>query len=971
MSHKMINGMERSEVDRERLETLEELTEPSSQDVADIDISQARTDTDSGSGSNYSTTPGTKSEEQNDHPAMKIRGNASEIAVNSRIQLYDHIISSERFPKTSKVPTYFNCSEPIKLLTSSNYSLSPFVGSVPSGEDFTISLSVTNPHSSGNSGINLRCGTLDEVEEMAGSGTSSSLYDFVSGLEPRFASSLRKSQTKAILPIETYFNESTSANKVQDDGDQKQSPVSSGHTSYLSSKSSIDNASILDSGNHINSAYHQRQNSTEENDRHRSNQPISQVHLPIVLRRVPADGFVQELPPSTNSIDEILGQSQQIEETPSSNSAQMSERDESMALTIFDKNVLEPKVTEQSFFFRPVSNPNTRNVTDPTSSNWGMNNEAESSIISQKQEINLASDEKTIEIDPEKPEDSSHKSKSRKSKKKSNILLVMIGMLIGIILLGVPLGVVLFVQEKQTAPSTDDISDITVEVAKNISSNLSDLPVQNPSFVLPDHVRKTIYDVSTWRDTTGFNTTYTDAKVGGLPLMGLNSSWDNSARANSLVPSLEEEFKYGEIPIRGVNLGGWLVLEPFITPSLFSKYNIELGIVDEWTLIEHVKSTQGYDAVVELMETHYSTFVTEDTFREIQEAGLDHVRIPVGYWAVKTWKDDLFLPQISWRYLLRGIEWARKYGIRINLDLHCVPGGQNGWNHSGRQGVLNWMQGKSGLLYGERAIEIHSAMGEFFAQDRYSNLVTIYGLVNEPKMIDLDSERVNKWTETAYQVVRDKGYNGIIAFGDGFRGVDSWKDTFPSSEFPSMALDIHEYTIFDPSLVHITHSAKIDYVCREWVDQIKRSSSPITGHGPTFIGEWSQADNDCTMYVNNVGAGSRWEGDVDKKTEGSIIACAGNQNCSCSVSNADPSTYSDMYRQFLLNFAEVQMEVFESSGSWGSMYWTWDTETLESSQWSYKKARNAGTMPQVAYNRTYSCDMPTPDYGALGLSETY
>lgn len=965
MSHEMISGMEQYEPDRDSLEMLEELTEPSPQDVSHLEIGQAKNDTDPGSGSNYSTTPGTKSEEQNDHTAMTRHGNQFGISANLSIQYFNHVLLSERFPTGSNMPTYFNCSEPIKLLTSSNYSLSPFTGSLPSGDSLRISLNNPKPNGSGSSELNGKCSTLDEIDEMVSSSNSPSLFNFVPGLEPRFTSNSRESQPKAILSI----SKSDSANKTQDDGNPQPSSVSSGQTSYLSSKSSIDNASILNSRNHLNSAYYQRQTSIEENNKCRSNQPISEVQLPTVLRKLPADGFVRELPSSTNSIDIVLGQFQQIEEASSSNSAQLSERDESMALTIFDKNILDPTVTEQSFFLRPVATPNTRNVTHPKSSDWGKDNESGNSSRSHEPQINLVSNVRAIETDPEKPDNSLHKSKFGKNKKKSKILLIMIGMLIGIILLGVPSGVVLFLQDKRNGSSNVVITDNNL--ASNLSSTASDSTVQITSLIFPDNLRKTIYDVSTWKDTIGFNTTYTDAKVGGLSLMGLNSSWDNSARANSLVPSLEEKFKYGEIPIRGVNLGGWLVLEPFITPSFFSNYDIELGIVDEWTLIEYLNSTQGYDAVVEMMETHYSTFVTEDTFREIQEAGLDHVRIPVGYWAVKTWKDDGFLPQISWRYLLRGIEWARKYGIRVNLDLHCVPGGQNGWNHSGRQGVLNWMQGKLGLLYGERAIEIHSAMGEFFAQDRYSNLVTIYGLANEPNMIDLDVEKVNKWIETAYQVVRDKGYNGIIAFGDGFRGVDSWKDTFPNHEFPNMALDIHEYTIFDPSLIHITHSAKIDYVCREWVDQIKISSSNITGHGPTFIGEWSQADNDCTVYVNSVGSGSRWEGDVEKKTEGSIMTCAGNQTCSCSASNADPSSYSDMYKQFLLNFAEVQMEVFESSGSWGSMYWTWDTETLESSQWSYKKARNAGTMPQVAYNRTYSCNMPTPDYGALGLSESY
>lgn len=35
------------------------------------------------------------------------------------------------------------------------------------------------------------------------------------------------------------------------------------------------------------------------------------------------------------------------------------------------------------------------------------------------------------------------------------------------------------------------------------------------------------------------------------------------------------------------------------------------------------------------------------------------------------------------------LEWARKYGLRVELDLHTVPGSQNGLNHSGRLGSIN------------------------------------------------------------------------------------------------------------------------------------------------------------------------------------------------------------------------------------------------------------------------------------------
>jgi glucan 1,3-beta-glucosidase len=43
--------------------------------------------------------------------------------------------------------------------------------------------------------------------------------------------------------------------------------------------------------------------------------------------------------------------------------------------------------------------------------------------------------------------------------------------------------------------------------------------------------------------------------------------------------------------VRGVNLGGWLLLEPWITPSIFEEVNVgenHLKIVDEYTYAQYV-----------------------------------------------------------------------------------------------------------------------------------------------------------------------------------------------------------------------------------------------------------------------------------------------------------------------------------------------------------------------------------------------
>ncbi|KAK9457374.1 glycoside hydrolase superfamily [Dipodascopsis uninucleata] len=451
--------------------------------------------------------------------------------------------------------------------------------------------------------------------------------------------------------------------------------------------------------------------------------------------------------------------------------------------------------------------------------------------------------------------------------------------------------------------------------------------------------------------------------------MGLNSTWDDSAQANSYVPPLNEPFNYTKTPMRGVNLGGWLILEPFITPSFFEKYSLDEGIVDEYTLSKKLGSN-----LKKIMETHYSTFITESVFKDIKDAGLDHIRIPYPYWSVAALEGDPYLSQVSWRYLLRAIEWARKYGLRVNLDLHSVPGNANGWNHSGRQGAINWLNGTNGDYYGNLTLKYHEKLATFFSQDRYKNIITLYGLVNEPNMMALNETKVVNWTSNAYDIVRKAGFKNYIVFGDGFRGVSSWQGVFNATRYPGMVLDVHQYTIFNTGLIGLTHSGKINFVCDTWSNDMLMSSDPTTGHGPTIVGEWSQADTDCLRYLNNVGVGSRWEGTYNTTDDPVLTpSCSVSSNCTCDPTNASPEYYDDAYKEYLLMSAESQMTAFESNGGWGFMYWTWKTETEDATQWSYQRGRDSGIIPNHAYKRSYNCSLSsgTPDFTALGLSESY
>ncbi|KAM5474479.1 putative glucan 1,3-beta-glucosidase [Microsporum audouinii] len=486
----------------------------------------------------------------------------------------------------------------------------------------------------------------------------------------------------------------------------------------------------------------------------------------------------------------------------------------------------------------------------------------------------------------------------------------------------------------------------------------SELDGISPDSIPPD-AKGTYLDPFSWYDTADFNVTYTDETVGGLPIMGLNSTWDDSAQANENVPPLNKPFPYGKQPIRGVNVGGWLSMEPFITPSFFQKYSERDQVVDEYTLTKRLGN-----AGKPTLEKHYATFINEQSFKEIRDAGFDHVRIPYGYWVVTTYEGDPYFAKMGWRYLLRAIEYCRKFGLRVNLDLHGVPGSQNGWNHSGRQGDIKWLNGDDGAKWGQRSLDLHDQLSKFFAQPRYKNVIALYGLANEPMMLKLDIEPVLDWTTKAADIVAGNGMKQKIVFGDGFLKLSKWSSILQNTPH-DMIIDTHQYTIFNADLIKLEHKKKLQFVCDSWVELISDSNTKGSGWGPTICGEWSQADTDCTIYINSVGVGSRWTGTMDKNPIGGdpvlTPSCPSGKQCSCDAANADPSQYSDSYKKWLKLYAEAQISAFEKG--WGWFYWTWDSESA--AQWSWRKGMAAGILPTKAYEPEFKCGDDIPDFGDL------
>ena len=101
------------------------------------------------------------------------------------------------------------------------------------------------------------------------------------------------------------------------------------------------------------------------------------------------------------------------------------------------------------------------------------------------------------------------------------------------------------------------------------------------------------------------------------------------------------------------------------------------------------------------------------------------------------------------RYIVQLFEWCRKYGIRVNLDLHTIPGSQNGWwfcyiskevglisipigyNHSGRGGQINFLMGVMGIANAQRTLNYIRIITEFISQPQYTDVVPMFSIMNE------------------------------------------------------------------------------------------------------------------------------------------------------------------------------------------------------------------------------------------------
>lgn len=438
-------------------------------------------------------------------------------------------------------------------------------------------------------------------------------------------------------------------------------------------------------------------------------------------------------------------------------------------------------------------------------------------------------------------------------------------------------------------------------------------------------------DGSTIVTDDGTKFTYSNP-FGGFWVSDPANPYNDDAQPNSWTPPLNTSWTWGKDKISGVNIGGWFVLEPFISPALFQKYP---EAIDEWSISQMMAADTASGGLGQL-EDHYNTFITEQDIAQIAGAGLNWIRLPIPFWAIDAWADEPFLARTSWKYILRFLGWARKYGLRVAFDLHTIPGSQNGYNHSGKSGQIDFLNGVMGIANAQRTLNYIRIITEFITQSEYQNVVPMFGIVNEALLSTIGTNEITSFYIEAHNLIRlitgyGAGNGPFIAIHDGFLGLTEWAGYMVGSD--RIALDTHPYFSFNggtndapfavPGPDGLPGGTWPQQACNGWAPGINTSQ---TAFGVTIAGEFSNGYNDCGLFLEGTTPYTPSYGD-------------------CTMWN-DYTTWNDTIREGVMNFALASMDALQNY-----FFWTWKVGNssagkVEAPLWSYQLGLENGWMPK-------------------------
>ncbi|KAL1408974.1 hypothetical protein Q8F55_005791 [Vanrija albida] len=386
-------------------------------------------------------------------------------------------------------------------------------------------------------------------------------------------------------------------------------------------------------------------------------------------------------------------------------------------------------------------------------------------------------------------------------------------------------------------------------------------------------------------------------------------------------------FAWNVDKVRGVTLGGWLVLEPWITPSLFASKPD--WVVDEWTYAAYWR-TQPCPAAE--LAAHWKSFYTAADFQRcggawdvtdgsIAGVGLNTVRIPIGYWSlVPLTSGEPYLPG-AFEYLKLAVTWAAASNLKVIVDLYGAPGSQNGRDSSGRRGEAEFY---SNWTNAERATAAVVALATEFAKPAYGGAVATIGLLHDPRPAAAwQLEWLRGYYNATYYAVRNVSAVTLLLGSAGPLGA--WEGFMRPPAYQGVGISEPILPMLDPATLQYGATDALRYICGR-NDTLARSSRNLW-----TVVEMSAASTDCARWLRGRGVGAAYDN-----------ASAVRYPASCADRSGSPGGFGAAYTATLGAGFETQTYVYEQAAS-GWTFCCWNTEAA--ADWSFALGLVYGWIP--------------------------
>jgi hypothetical protein len=271
---------------------------------------------------------------------------------------------------------------------------------------------------------------------------------------------------------------------------------------------------------------------------------------------------------------------------------------------------------------------------------------------------------------------------------------------------------------------------------------------------------------------------------------------------------------------------GRLVLEKGIDPSFFND-NGAASAADE----DEFCQVLGDIKCGLLLEKRYWSYITKKDIDYYASYGVNLIRVPVGYWA-------FMLRQKGMHYHTGGqllafaniAQYAISKGMHVIVDLHGLPGGQNGLDNQGKTGQLEWWNNDANF---DASIKLVKLATDWIKLQPNSNQFTL-SIINEPLPALLHFGQteesftyLNKFYNASLTAIRKKTTSLPVMFSDGFSGEQIWEQWWPQTNL-NIVWDTHIY-FFSGGAYTYDAPYSACYLAKSYAKAIN----------PVFIGEWS------------------------------------------------------------------------------------------------------------------------------------